>query len=112
VVSAQALALRPTVSVTQNVAPASRQALRELCMIEALPVGCPSPVHHRHEKIVRRAEQVMYRLYDLTGDQEFAVAAERFDKPAFWAPLLAGADPLPGLHANTHLAQARVRAWE
>jgi len=50
----------------------------------------------------------MYRLYRLTGEPEFAVAAARFDKPAFWAPLLAGADPLPGLHANTHLAQVVV----
>ena len=47
----------------------------------------------------------MYRLYRLTGEPEFAAAAARFDKPAFWGPLLAGADPLPGLHANTHLAQ-------
>ena len=50
--------------------------------------------------------QVMYRLYRLTAEPLFAATAARFDKPAFWAPLLAGEDPLPGLHANTHLAQA------
>ena len=55
----------------------------------------------------RHEAQVMYRLFRLTGEPDFAAAAARFDKPAFWAPLLAGADPLPGLHANTHLAQAR-----
>ena len=49
----------------------------------------------------------MYRLYRLIGDDLFARTAALFDKPAFWDPLLAGADPLPGLHANTHLAQAR-----
>ena len=48
---------------------------------------------------------MLYRLYDLTGQPRFATTAALFDKPAFWAPLLAGADPLPGLHANTHLAQ-------
>lgn len=31
--------------------------------------------------------------------------AEAFTKPRFFEPLLQNTDPLPGLHANTHLAQ-------
>lgn len=31
--------------------------------------------------------------------------AQLFTKPNFYEPLLAGEDPLAGLHANTHLAQ-------
>lgn len=37
-----------------------------------------------------------------------AECAHWFDKPAFMRPLVEGGDPLPGLHANTHMAQVRV----
>ncbi len=32
-------------------------------------------------------------------------ARRLFDKPVFFDPLVRGSDPLPNLHANTHLAQ-------
>ncbi len=40
--------------------------------------------------------------------------AARFQKRSFLEPLAAGGDPLPGLHANTHLAQihGQMRAYE
>lgn len=38
--------------------------------------------------------------------ERLAACAARFDKPAFFDPLSRGEDPLNGLHANTHLAQA------
>ena len=37
--------------------------------------------------------------------------AHWFDKPAFMRPLVEGQDPLPGLHANTHMAQVGLLAW-
>ncbi|KAL6784122.1 hypothetical protein ACKKBG_A04880 [Auxenochlorella protothecoides x Auxenochlorella symbiontica] len=49
--------------------------------------------------------EVLYNLFSETGRREYADCARRFDKPAFLEPLLQGRDPLPGLHANTHLAQ-------
>ncbi len=55
-------------------------------------------------------EQVLYNLFSETGRREYADCARRFDKPAFLEPLLQGRDPLPGLHANTHLAQVLFSA--
>lgn len=51
--------------------------------------------------------QVLYNMYVVTGNPEYAQCAARFDKPAFFDPLVANIDTLPGRHANTHLAQAR-----
>eukprot|EP00887_Chlorella_sp_A99_P003672 scaffold7.g3672.t1 len=48
----------------------------------------------------------LYRLHGITGDPAHAHCAAWFDKPAFFEPLVKGDDPLPSLHANTHLAQA------
>ena len=39
--------------------------------------------------------------------QNPAECARWFDKPVFLDPLVRGDDPMPGLHANTHLAQVR-----
>lgn len=47
----------------------------------------------------------LYRLHGITGDPAHAHCAAWFDKPAFFEPLVKGDDPLPSLHANTHLAQ-------
>ena len=46
----------------------------------------------------------------LIGVSSPAECAHWFDKPAFYRPLVEGADPLPTLHANTHLAQVRWAA--
>ncbi len=52
--------------------------------------------------------QVLYNLYAATGDDHLAGCAHWFDKPIFYRPLIEGKDPLPGLHANTHLAQVNA----
>ncbi|CAL8460830.1 g361 [Coccomyxa elongata] len=49
--------------------------------------------------------EVLFNLYDITNDPEHIRLAEAFTKPRFFQPLLQNTDPLPGLHANTHLAQ-------
>lgn len=51
--------------------------------------------------------EVLYNLHSITGNASHAECARRFDKPAFLQPLLDGRDPMPGLHANTHLAQVQ-----
>ena len=38
-------------------------------------------------------------------EEELCRLAELFTKPSFYVPVVALKDPLPGLHANTHLAQ-------
>ena len=50
----------------------------------------------------------MYRLYRITKDPNHLRFAAMFDKPNFWEPMAQGNDVLPGLHANTHLAQASM----
>lgn len=49
--------------------------------------------------------EILYRLYGITKDPSHLAFAKMFDKPQFRQPMLAGTDVLPGLHANTHLAQ-------
>ncbi|PSC73151.1 hypothetical protein C2E20_3677 [Micractinium conductrix] len=51
--------------------------------------------------------EVLYNLYSLTQDESYAECAHWFDKPVFYRPLVEGQDPLPRLHANTHLAQVQ-----
>ncbi|KAL4441795.1 hypothetical protein ABPG77_003711 [Micractinium sp. CCAP 211/92] len=51
--------------------------------------------------------EVLYNLYSVTGNSSYAECARWFDKPSFLQPLLEGKDPMPGLHANTHLAQVQ-----
>jgi hypothetical protein len=45
-------------------------------------------------------------LYTVTGDRHHLEAAELFNRLWFVAPLAKGEDRLPGLHGNTHVAQA------
>ena len=49
---------------------------------------------------------VMYKLYQLTGDTDHLTMAHLFDKPAWFEPMCNGSDVLGGQHANTHLALA------
>lgn len=58
-----------------------------------------TPAHHF------MPPQVMYRMYRTTGNPDHLRMARLFDKPRFFTPLTRGEDPLPHLHANTHLAQ-------
>ncbi|XP_071690329.1 uncharacterized protein [Rutidosis leptorrhynchoides] len=46
---------------------------------------------------------VMYRLYTITGDAKHLSLAHLFDKPCFLGPLALKADELSGFHANTHI---------
>lgn len=46
---------------------------------------------------------VLYRLYSITGDQKHLILAHLFDKPCFLGLLAVQADSLSGFHANTHI---------
>ncbi|XP_058073548.1 uncharacterized protein LOC131222487 isoform X2 [Magnolia sinica] len=46
---------------------------------------------------------VLYKLYSITGDQKHLVLAHLFDKPCFLGLLAVQADSLSGFHANTHI---------
>lgn len=46
---------------------------------------------------------VLYRLYKLTGDTKYLKLAHLFDKPCFLGLLAIQADSLSGFHANTHI---------
>ncbi|XP_057953469.1 uncharacterized protein LOC131147864 [Malania oleifera] len=46
---------------------------------------------------------VLYRLYSITGDQKHIWLAHLFDKPCFLGLLAVKADDLSGFHANTHI---------
>ncbi|MQL90381.1 hypothetical protein Taro_022963 [Colocasia esculenta] len=46
---------------------------------------------------------VLYKLYTITGDQKHLVLAHLFDKPCFLGMLAVQADSISGFHANTHI---------
>ncbi|KAK1426301.1 hypothetical protein QVD17_14972 [Tagetes erecta] len=46
---------------------------------------------------------VMYRMYTITGDTNHLLMANLFDKPCFLGPLAIKADELSGFHSNTHI---------
>ncbi|KAL8262958.1 hypothetical protein R6Q59_024307 [Mikania micrantha] len=46
---------------------------------------------------------VMYRLYTITGDSKHLLLAHLFDKPCFLGLLAIKADELSGFHSNTHI---------
>ncbi|KAF9599209.1 hypothetical protein IFM89_036254 [Coptis chinensis] len=46
---------------------------------------------------------VLYRLYSITGDHKHLVLAHLFDKPCFLGMLAVQADSLSGFHANAHI---------
>ncbi|XP_042492094.1 uncharacterized protein LOC122071757 isoform X2 [Macadamia integrifolia] len=46
---------------------------------------------------------VLYKLYSVTGDQKHLVLAHLFDKPCFLGLLAVKADSISGFHANTHI---------
>ncbi|XP_058071736.1 uncharacterized protein LOC131220878 [Magnolia sinica] len=46
---------------------------------------------------------VLYKLYSVTGDQKHLILAHLFDKPCFLGLLAVQADSLSGFHANTHI---------
>lgn len=47
--------------------------------------------------------EVLYDLYEITGNTSYADFAHLFDKPCFLGPLALSADPLDTMHANAHL---------
>jgi hypothetical protein len=49
--------------------------------------------------------EVLYNLADLTGEEKYAVAGDRFTKKKFFNPLALHRDELRGLHVNTHIPQ-------
>ncbi|KAG9150552.1 hypothetical protein Leryth_010921 [Lithospermum erythrorhizon] len=46
---------------------------------------------------------VLYRLFSITGDQKHLVLAHLFDKPCFLGVLAVKADDISGFHSNTHI---------
>lgn len=46
---------------------------------------------------------VLYRLYSVTGNQKHLLLAHLFDKPCFLGILAMKADDISGFHANTHI---------
>lgn len=46
---------------------------------------------------------ILYRLYMITGDKKHLVLAHLFDKPCFLGLLAVKADDISGFHANTHI---------
>ncbi|CAN4094877.1 unnamed protein product [Withania somnifera] len=46
---------------------------------------------------------VLYRLYSVTGESKHLVLAHLFDKPCFLGLLALKADDISGFHANTHI---------
>lgn len=46
---------------------------------------------------------VLYRLYSVTGDVKHLLLAHLFDKPCFLGILAVQADDISGFHANTHI---------
>ena len=62
-----------------------------------------APVQQR--RTCSSAHQPLLSLLSPTHGCCPAECAHWFDKPAFMRPLVEGGDPLPGLHANTHMAQ-------
>ncbi|XP_010257258.1 PREDICTED: uncharacterized protein LOC104597433 [Nelumbo nucifera] len=46
---------------------------------------------------------VLYKLYSITGDQKHLVLAHLFDKPCFLGLLAVEVDSISGFHANTHI---------
>ncbi|XP_056682376.1 uncharacterized protein [Spinacia oleracea] len=46
---------------------------------------------------------VLYRLYMVTGDQKHLLLAHLFDKPCFLGLLAMKADDISGFHSNTHI---------
>jgi len=53
-------------------------------------------------------------LYGLTGQQKYRDLLYRYDRPRLFDRLLAGADPLTNMHANTTVPEVlgAARAWE
>lgn len=49
--------------------------------------------------------EVLYNLYAVTGKEEYAWTARKFEHALFFDPLQAHRDELKGLHANTHIPQ-------
>uniref|UniRef100_A0A0D6R5B9 Alpha-L-arabinofuranosidase B arabinose-binding domain-containing protein n=1 Tax=Araucaria cunninghamii TaxID=56994 RepID=A0A0D6R5B9_ARACU len=47
--------------------------------------------------------EVLYRLYTLTGNKKHLQLAHLFDKPCFLGMLAVKADSISGFHANTHI---------
>ncbi|KAK1384297.1 putative alpha-L-arabinofuranosidase B, arabinose-binding domain-containing protein [Heracleum sosnowskyi] len=46
---------------------------------------------------------VLYKLYSITGNQKHFTLAQLFDKPCFLGLLAVKADDISGFHANTHI---------
>ncbi|KAJ1421963.1 Six-hairpin glycosidase superfamily [Sesbania bispinosa] len=62
---------------------------------------------HRHYQSMNEEtggmNDVLYRLYSITGDSKHLLLAHLFDKPCFLGLLAVQANEITGLHTNTHI---------
>lgn len=88
----------------------NRQALTVLLEMAAWVDARTAPLSHERMQTVLKVEfggmnDVLDRLYLLTGDPAHLRTARRFDHEELYAPLAAGRDELAGRHANTEIAK-------
>lgn len=69
-----------------------------------------APIPEPHMQDILNTEyggmnEVLYNLAQLTGEDRYAIAGDRFTKKKFFNPLALRRDELRGLHVNTHIPQ-------
>jgi DUF1680 family protein len=88
----------------------NKQALEVLRAMAAWTDARTAPLSHELMQTVLKVEfggmnDVLTRLYQVTGDTAHLRTAQRFDHEDLYAPLAAGRDELDGRHANTEIAK-------
>ncbi|GHE68490.1 hypothetical protein GCM10014715_22730 [Streptomyces spiralis] len=88
----------------------NREALDVLLEMAAWVDTRTAPLSHERMQTVLKVEfggmnDVLTRLYQVTGDSAHLRTAQRFDHEDLYAPLAAGRDELAGRHANTEIAK-------
>ncbi|MFE7169350.1 beta-L-arabinofuranosidase domain-containing protein [Streptomyces sp. NPDC057616] len=88
----------------------NRQAFEVLLEKAAWVDARTAPLSHELMQTVLKVEfggmnDVLTRLYQVTGDSAHLRTAQRFDHEDLYTPLAAGRDELAGRHANTEIAK-------
>ncbi|MEU0598159.1 beta-L-arabinofuranosidase domain-containing protein [Streptomyces sp. NPDC006393] len=88
----------------------NREALDVLLEMAAWVDARTAPLSHERMQTVLKVEfggmnDVLTRLYQVTGDSAHLRTAQRFDHEDLYTPLAAGRDELAGRHANTEIAK-------
>lgn len=88
----------------------NREALKVLRGMAAWVEARTAPLPYERMQNLLKVEfggmnDVLTRLYQVTGDPAHLRTARRFDHEELYAPLAAGRDELAGRHANTEIAK-------